>query len=58
MNERSQEFTPARLIEVVKDARSHNASTIVQRIVSAVAEHRGGFPPNDDMTVVALKIAD
>jgi sigma-B regulation protein RsbU (phosphoserine phosphatase) len=58
MNECSQEFTPHRLMEVVKDARSQPASAIVQRIVSAVAEHRGGFPPNDDTTVVALKIAD
>jgi len=37
---------------VVKDARAQPASTIVQRIVSAVAEHRAGYPPNDDMTVV------
>ncbi len=29
-----------------------------RRIVSAVAEHRAGYPPNDDMTVVAIKIAD
>ena len=26
------------------------------RIVEAVAEHRAGFPPNDDMTVVAVKM--
>ena len=45
-------------MEVVKDARSQPASIIVQRIVSAVAEHRAGVPPNDDMTVVAIKIAD
>jgi len=58
MNERQEEFTQPRLIEVVKDARSQPASAIVQRIVSAVAEHRAGYPPNDDMTVVAIKIAD
>jgi sigma-B regulation protein RsbU (phosphoserine phosphatase) len=58
MNERQEEFTQPRLMEVVKDARSQPASAIVQRIVSAVAEHRAGYPPNDDMTVVAIKIAD
>jgi len=58
MNERHQEFTPERLLEVVIGARLLPAGQIVQRIVSAVAEHRAGFPPNDDMTVVAIKIAD
>jgi sigma-B regulation protein RsbU (phosphoserine phosphatase) len=58
MNERHQEFTPERLLEVVTGARPLPAGQIVQRIVSAVAEHRAGFPPNDDMTVVAIRIAD
>ncbi len=58
MNERNEEFTPARLLEVVKSTRHLPASQIVQRIVTDVSEHRGGFPPNDDMTVVAVKIAD
>jgi sigma-B regulation protein RsbU (phosphoserine phosphatase) len=58
MNERHQEFTPERLLEVVTGARLLPAGQIVQRIVSAVAEHRAGFPPNDDMTVVAIRIAD
>ena len=58
MNERHQEFTPERLLDVVTGARHLPAGQIVQRIVSAVAEHRAGFPPNDDMTVVAIKIAD
>ena len=42
MNEHQEEFTQARLIEVVKDARTQPASAIVQRI-SAVAEHRSGL---------------
>ena len=58
MNERHQEFTPERLLDVVTSVRHLPAGQIVQRIVSAVAEHRAGFPPNDDMTVVAIKIAD
>ena len=56
MNEQSEEFTAARLIEVVKNHRTLNARQIVHEIVEAVAEHRAGFPPNDDMTVVALKM--
>jgi sigma-B regulation protein RsbU (phosphoserine phosphatase) len=56
MNERSEEFTPARLIDVVRSARGGTARDIVRAIVEAVEVHRAGFPPNDDMTVVALKI--
>ena len=58
MNEKGEEFTAARLMDVVKRTRSQPAREIVQAIVQAVGEHRAGFPPNDDMTVVALKIAD
>jgi sigma-B regulation protein RsbU (phosphoserine phosphatase) len=58
MNEKGEEFTAARLMDVVKRTRSQPAREIVQAIVQAVGEHRAGFPTNDDMTVVALKIAD
>jgi sigma-B regulation protein RsbU (phosphoserine phosphatase) len=58
MNERSEEFTSTRLIEVVKNARQLSAREIVQAVVQAVDAHRGGFPPNDDMTVVAVKITE
>jgi sigma-B regulation protein RsbU (phosphoserine phosphatase) len=55
MNARGEEFTSARLIEVVKSARAQTAKEIVQAVVSAVEQWRSGAPPNDDMTVVALK---
>ena len=55
MNTRNEEFTSERLIEVVKKVRAQNAREIVQAVVSAVEEWRDGAPPNDDMTVVALK---
>jgi sigma-B regulation protein RsbU (phosphoserine phosphatase) len=58
MNERFQEFERERLLEVVREHQQLPAAQIVQRIVNAVAEHRGGYPPNDDMTVVAVKVAD
>jgi len=58
MNEKSEEFTATRLVEVVKTVRTLPARDIARAIVAAVEEHRAGFPPNDDMTVVALKMAD
>jgi sigma-B regulation protein RsbU (phosphoserine phosphatase) len=56
MNAAGEEFTSARLMDVVAAAKEQPASEIVARIASAVDEHRAGFPPNDDSTIVALRI--
>ena len=56
MNRKSDEFGSARLIEVVSKTRHLSAKEIVFSIVEAVEAHRAGFAPNDDTTVVALKI--
>jgi sigma-B regulation protein RsbU (phosphoserine phosphatase) len=55
MNSRFEEFTSARLIDVVRRTREQTAREIVHAIVEAVAEHRAGHPPNDDTTVVVVK---
>jgi serine phosphatase RsbU (regulator of sigma subunit) len=56
MNELGQEFTAARLLEVVGHARELPAAKIVAAIFQAVADWRGSAPPNDDMTAVAVRI--
>jgi sigma-B regulation protein RsbU (phosphoserine phosphatase) len=57
MNSRFEEFTATRLIDVVSRTREQSAREIVHAIVEAVAEHRAGHPPNDDTTVVVLKMS-
>ena len=56
MNANAEEFTAARLVEVVTRSRDLPAKGIVEEIFRAVAEWRGETPPNDDMTAVALRI--
>jgi sigma-B regulation protein RsbU (phosphoserine phosphatase) len=56
MNERSEEFGAARLMEVVGLTRTRSAKEIVDAIFEAVEAHRDGFPPNDDTTIVAVRI--
>lgn len=56
MNREGREFGAARLIEQVGAARQASAREIVDRIVAAVEDFRGAIPPNDDMTIVAVKI--
>ena len=58
MNSRFEEFTADRLLDVVRKTRDRNAREIVHAIVEAVAEHRAGYPPNDDTTVVVLKLTE
>jgi sigma-B regulation protein RsbU (phosphoserine phosphatase) len=56
MNGLGQEFTAARLMEVVEKSRELPSAKIVEAIFTAVAEWRGDTPPNDDMTAVAIRI--
>jgi len=56
MNERGEEFGAAGLMEVVGRTRTRSAKEIVDAIFEAVEAHRSGFPPNDDTTIVAVRI--
>ncbi len=56
MDREGREFGAARLVEQVGAARELTARGIVDKIVAAVEHFRDGMPPNDDMTVVAVKI--
>ena len=54
MNELGQEFTAARLLDVVGRSRELPAAKIVAAIFQAVGEWRGDAAPNDDMTAVVV----
>jgi phosphoserine phosphatase RsbU/P len=56
MNSQNEEFGAERLMDVVRKSRTQSAREIAHAIVEAVENHRAGFPRNDDVTVVALKI--
>jgi sigma-B regulation protein RsbU (phosphoserine phosphatase) len=56
MDAQGQEFTAARLIDVVSRLRDQPASKVVEGIFAAVSDWRGDTPPNDDMTAVAVRI--
>jgi phosphoserine phosphatase RsbU/P len=56
MDGQGQEFTAARLLEVVGGLRDQPAARVVEGIFAAVHAWRGETPPNDDMTAVAVRI--
>ena len=56
MNAQGQEFTAARLLDVVGAHRDAAPGAVVKAVFAAVHEWRGETPPNDDMTAVAVRI--
>lgn len=58
VNAAGDEFSSQRLMEVVAGASDQPAAEIVRRITDAVDAHRAGTPPNDDSTVVVLRITN
>ena len=59
MNAAGEEFTTERLMEVVEASRRISPpAEVVAASRSAVDEHRAGFPPNDDSTIVVLRITE
>jgi sigma-B regulation protein RsbU (phosphoserine phosphatase) len=51
-----REFGTDRLLDVVNRLHEHPAREIVDGIFAAVNEFRGDMPPNDDTTVVVVRI--
>jgi sigma-B regulation protein RsbU (phosphoserine phosphatase) len=56
MDREGREFGTERLVEQVGAARDLPARQIVDRITEAVDRFRDGMPPNDDTTIVAVRI--
>jgi sigma-B regulation protein RsbU (phosphoserine phosphatase) len=56
MNSRGEEFGTARLMDVVQSTRDQSSADMVSAISQAVETHRAGFPPNDDMTIVVVRV--
>ena len=56
MNANGEEFTSARLVDVLTRSRDQPAKAIVDEVFRAVGEWRGDTPPNDDMTAVVIRI--
>jgi sigma-B regulation protein RsbU (phosphoserine phosphatase) len=58
MNAFGQEFTSEPVARIMEQSQHVSAAEVVARISAALDEHRAGFPPNDDTTLVALRITD
>ena len=46
-----------RLLELMADAKSLDSHQVIDMLVEAVEEHRAGAAPNDDLTLMCLKLS-
>jgi phosphoserine phosphatase RsbU/P len=58
MNAFGQEFTNEAVMRIIEQSQNLSAQEVVDRVLAALEEHRAGFPPNDDTTIVALRITE
>jgi sigma-B regulation protein RsbU (phosphoserine phosphatase) len=55
-NHEGEQFGEERLLELIKEIRSQSAKEIADRVVKEVMDFSSSDMPQDDMTVVALKL--
>lgn len=56
-NAQQEQFGDDRLLATLRDAHYESASSIVETLVAKVEEHRDGYSPNDDLTMLCLKLS-
>ncbi|MDF1543747.1 MAG: SpoIIE family protein phosphatase [bacterium] len=56
MNEREEEYTEERICEFIVSHRDHDPESILRSIVEDVRTHDPSTPPQDDTTIIALKM--
>ena len=56
MNQANEQFGDERLLQVVENADGSDAGAVRERIVSEVTGFLGGVAPQDDMTIVVLRV--
>ena len=55
-NLQQEQFGEDRLLEVLNASRFSSAQQVVEKLVSEVEHHRNGAEPNDDLTMLCLRI--
>lgn len=56
MNEKNELFGDEKLTELIKGSSEYSSVKLMQNIWDAVKSFRGSTPPNDDMTMVIVKM--
>lgn len=55
-NRQQEQFGDDRLLKILQENRFEGAQQVIEFLCNAVEKHRNGAEPNDDLTMMALKI--
>jgi sigma-B regulation protein RsbU (phosphoserine phosphatase) len=55
-NRQHQEFGDDRLLSVLRDTHFESAQQVVETLAAEVEKHRDGADPNDDLTMMCLRM--
>ena len=55
-NEHQEQFSDERLLEILANKSFGSAKEVVEYLRSEVERHRNGADPNDDLTILCLKV--
>ena len=57
-NTEQEQLGDERLLEILRSNTFENSRQVIDRMVQEVARHRAGAEPNDDLTMMCIKILD
>ena len=55
-NRQQQQFGDERLLKILQENHFDSAQQVIEYLCDAVEKHRNGAVPNDDLTIMALKV--
>jgi len=55
-NQQKEQFGDERLLELFRATRFENSRQVIDTLVAAVEQHRNGADPNDDLTMMCIKL--
>ena len=55
-NPQQEQFGDKRLLNILQNTRFDNARKVIETLASEVERHRNGAEPNDDLTMMCLRV--
>jgi serine phosphatase RsbU (regulator of sigma subunit) len=55
-NQQKEQFGDDRLLELLRATRFENSRQVIDTLAAAVEQHRDGAEPNDDLTMMCIKL--
>lgn len=57
MNTRQQQFGDDRLLDILNTNHFESSRQVIETLMVEVENHRNGAEPNDDLTIMCLKVS-